>query len=284
LDISAISPTVKLPDNSLRGLGIALASDDLHAVTAAPLPNTPAARANIPAGAQIVSIDGQAVANWFDVRRLLQADGPIKDHPTQHALLIADHNAPRNIALTNEAGAAIGAANIERNPNAPINLVLGPEDVQILNNMVLTQSLDLWQQIIIRKTRSPLQAAVWGVGETRYFILQFYVTLRDMFQGSVSIRNVMGPVGMAYAGAKLAFAGFDKLLWFLALISANLAVVNFLPIPVVDGGLFTFLVLEKIQGRPLSNRAQVTWQIVGLVLIVGVFVLVTCQDISQFLP
>ena len=75
------------------------------------------------------------------------------------------------------------------------------------------------------------------------------------------------------AGAKFAFKGFDWLVWFLAMISANLAVVNFLPIPIVDGGLFTFLILEKVQGRPLSQRAQSIAQVVGLALILGALVL-----------
>jgi regulator of sigma E protease len=65
------------------------------------------------------------------------------------------------------------------------------------------------------------------------------------------------------------------------LISANLAVVNFLPIPIVDGGLFTLLILEKVQGKPLSPDAQRIVQMVGLVLILGVFLLVTYQDIAR---
>jgi regulator of sigma E protease len=260
VELAAIAPTTKLDsDSSTRGLGIGMTSDDLHAITAAPLPDSSAARAKIPASAQIVSIDSQSVQNWFDVRRLLEAAGPIPDHANQHALLIA--GSP-----------------------TPITLQLSDDDLQNLHNMRLTHWLDLQQQIIVLKTRNPLQAAIWGVYETRDFILQFYVTLRRMFEGSVSVHNVMGPIGMVYAGARLAFGGFDKLLWFLSLISADLAVVNFLPIPVVDGGLFAFLILEKIQGRPLSNRAQTAWQVVGLVLILGVFVLVTCQDISRFLP
>ena len=57
--------------------------------------------------------------------------------------------------------------------------------------------------------------------------------------------------------------------------------VNFLPIPIVDGGLFTLLILEKVQGKPLSPDAQRIVQMVGLVLILGVFLLVTYQDIAQ---
>ena len=65
------------------------------------------------------------------------------------------------------------------------------------------------------------------------------------------------------------------------MISANLAVVNFLPIPIVDGGLFTFLIVEKIQGRPLSAKTQSIAQVVGLAIILSVFLLVTYQDIAR---
>src|SRR5690242_19841485 len=114
----------------------------------------------------------------------------------------------------------------------------------------------------------------WGVLETRDLILQFYVTLQRMFGGSVSPSNLMGPLGIVNAGTKFAFKGTDWLIWFLAMISANLAVVNFLPIPIVDGGLFLFLIIEKIQGKPLSPKTQSIAQVVGLAIILSVFLLV----------
>jgi regulator of sigma E protease len=71
------------------------------------------------------------------------------------------------------------------------------------------------------------------------------------------------------------------LLYFLALISANLAVINFLPLPIVDGGLFTFLIIEKIKGSPISLRVMVATQVIGIVLIIGVFLFVTFQDLQK---
>src|ERR1700759_2986820 len=103
-----------------------------------------------------------------------------------------------------------------------------------------------------------------------------------MVPGSARHANMIGPLGPGPTGAQFALRGMDWLIWFLAMISANLAVVNFLPIPIVDGGLFTFLILEKIMGRPLSPKAQQVAQFVGLGLILGVFILVTFQDISRF--
>ena len=119
------------------------------------------------------------------------------------------------------------------------------------------------------------------MNETWDFTLQFYLTLHRMVTGGVSAKNLMGPVGIFQAGTGFASKGGDWLLWFLAMISANLAVVNFLPIPIVDGGLFTFLIVEKLQGRPLSAKTQSIAQVVGLAIILMVFLLVTYQDIAR---
>ena len=65
------------------------------------------------------------------------------------------------------------------------------------------------------------------------------------------------------------------------MISANLAVLNFLPLPIVDGGLMIFLIIEKIKGSPISLRIQVATQVIGLVLIGSVFLFVTLQDLTR---
>jgi regulator of sigma E protease len=75
--------------------------------------------------------------------------------------------------------------------------------------------------------------------------------------------------------------GLVNFLFFLGIISANLAVINFLPLPIVDGGLMVFLLIEKIKGTPVSLRVQVATQVVGLALIIGVFVFVTYQDVVR---
>jgi regulator of sigma E protease len=72
------------------------------------------------------------------------------------------------------------------------------------------------------------------------------------------------------------------MIWFLSMISVNLAVVNFLPIPIVDGGLFVFLIIEKLQRRPISPMVQTVAQVVGLVLIVSVFLFVSYSDVLRW--
>ena len=118
-----------------------------------------------------------------------------------------------------------------------------------------------------------------GLHKTYYFIFQVYKTMERMFfTHSVGVESMSGPLGIIDMGGKIAQAGLVKFLFFLAIISANLAVINFLPLPIVDGGLMVFLIIEKIKGSPVSLRVQVATQVIGLFLIIGMFLFVTYQD------
>jgi regulator of sigma E protease len=265
VDVTGIEPRTKTDKDpetgkDRHGLGIQLGYD-LTAVVSLVEADSPAKKAGIPDGAKIVAVDGEPVENWMHFRRLMaKSEGA---HQVQ--ALLPDPKSP---------------ATYVQEPRT-FTLTLGTNDASALKDIRVTQELMLREYTTVRRTSSPLTAAAWGTSETRDFVLQFYLTLKRMFQGSVSYTNMMGPVGIVTAGARFAFKGIDWLIWFLAMISANLAVVNFLPIPIVDGGLFTFLILEKIQGKPLSPRAQAVAQIVGFAVIISVFLLVTFQDIKR---
>jgi regulator of sigma E protease len=247
----------RIPNSGGRmGLGIQLGCDETHLVVAHTLPNTPAAD-KIPTGATLTAIDGKPVSNWFEVRRA-----------------IASAKAGQSISIT------FIPADKDAKP-AVAKIELQQQDIDLAKQVTLTNYLALRQMVSPLHTHNPLVALKWGVIETHDLILQFYVTLQRMLTRDVALSNVMGPVGMAHLGAQVASRGPSWLLWFLCNISANLAVVNFLPIPIVDGGLFTLLILEKIQGKPLSPDAQRIVQMVGLVLILGVFLMVTFQDIAR---
>jgi regulator of sigma E protease len=144
--------------------------------------------------------------------------------------------------------------------------------------------LPLAQRQVIRRTTNPLVALAWGAGETRDLIIQFYITLRRIiYDQTISASNLSGPVGILHQGTLIASRGTDWMIWYLAVISANLAVVNFLPLPIVDGGLFVFLLIEKLRGKPVSPRVQAITQIVGLALIVSLFLFVTYNDILRLM-
>ncbi len=129
------------------------------------------------------------------------------------------------------------------------------------------------------KGENALDAILIGVHKTYYFIFQVYKILERMvFTRSVGIDSVSGPLGIIDIGGEFARSGFVKFVFFLAIISANLAVINFLPLPIVDGGLMVFLIIEKIKGAPVSLRVQVATQMVGLFLLIGFFLYITFND------
>jgi len=129
---------------------------------------------------------------------------------------------------------------------------------------------------------NPAKAFVVGVKQAYAATVATVQTIRHMlFTRNVGLSNVSGPLGIAHKGSQIAEGGVLALIWFMGLISANLAVINFLPLPIVDGGLFLFLVLEKIRGEPVSIKMQVATQLLGIALIATVFLLVTYQDILR---
>jgi regulator of sigma E protease len=112
------------------------------------------------------------------------------------------------------------------------------------------------------------------VWETVKFIKK-YVT------GEVSLKMVGGPLFIAQQSGKEARKGATSLFFFMALLSVNLAVLNVLPIPVLDGGHLIFLAIEKVRGTPLTMKVRLTAQQIGFVLLLGLIVLVTYNDILR---
>ncbi len=129
---------------------------------------------------------------------------------------------------------------------------------------------------------NPLRAVKMGVNFVGYQLWQVYRFLTKLADRSVSTRNVAGPIGIIDMAVEQAKAGLPDLMFFLAFLSVNLAVLNFLPMPVLDGGLMVFLIIEKIKGKPLSLKAQMISTMVGLAAIILIGLAVTIQDIGRF--
>ena len=89
-----------------------------------------------------------------------------------------------------------------------------------------------------------------------------------------------GPVTIAQAAGYSAFEGVGKLLLFLTILSANLAVINFLPIPLLDGGHMVFLAWEGLRGRPVSERFVIALHTVGFVFIITLMLFVLALDLK----
>ncbi|MBY0459932.1 MAG: site-2 protease family protein [Gemmataceae bacterium] len=125
-------------------------------------------------------------------------------------------------------------------------------------------------------------AIVLGAHRTVRFIKSVYMNLYSMVFGRVSVKTMSGPLRIADASYKLAGEDFWQFLLFLGLISVNLAVVNFLPIPVLDGGHMVFLILEKVLGRPVPERLFAIAMYTGLVMILSLMLFVLFRDAKFF--
>jgi regulator of sigma E protease len=102
--------------------------------------------------------------------------------------------------------------------------------------------------------------------------------LRKLVTGQISVTNVGGPAMIFMVAGNEAKEGIPRLLLFLTLLSANLAIINFLPIPVLDGGHMLFLLYEGIVGKPVNEVWAMRLTVAGLVFILGLMALVLTLD------
>lgn len=147
---------------------------------------------------------------------------------------------------------------------------------------LLSRGLNLRSDFTIQKADSLSEALVMGGRETRDMIVLMYLQLRSLATGRVSVKGMAGPIGMGMEGFANAQSGNFELLLFLGIISLNLAVVNFLPIPILDGGHMVFLIYEKLRGRPPTEKARVIASYIGLALIGCLMLFVFYQDIQNY--
>lgn len=128
--------------------------------------------------------------------------------------------------------------------------------------------------------------AFWlGLKTTAVMVAQIFISLGDLVKqlfttGNVA-QNLTGPVGIAVLTRQVADMGIIYLLQFAAMLSVNLAVFNFLPIPALDGGRIVFVLIEKIQRKPVSQRVEATIHNIGFLLLLGLIFLVTWKDITR---
>ncbi|QDV36143.1 site-2 protease family protein [Tautonia plasticadhaerens] len=114
--------------------------------------------------------------------------------------------------------------------------------------------------------------------ETLEVIGSFYTLLQRLVEGQVGTKGLSGPIRIAKAFYDFAGVNFVEFLWFLGFISINLAVVNFLPIPPLDGGRMVFLIGEAVRGRPLPESWQALPTYLGLFFLLGLMAFVLIQD------
>ncbi len=126
------------------------------------------------------------------------------------------------------------------------------------------------------------EALTLGIRETKRRLGDVLTFLRLAVTGKISARVVGGPIAIFSVASEQASQGISKLLMFLTLLSANLAILNFLPIPALDGGHMLFLTLEAIRGKPLDEKLQASASMIGVLALLALMVFVFINDILRF--
>jgi regulator of sigma E protease len=211
-----------------------------------------AARAGLLAGDRILSIDGAPVKDFEDLVRLVSGR-PGQRVTVTYSRAGIEHTTPLEIASVQSGGKHIGRIGVGRFPESMI------------------QHIDL----------NAATALSGAAGEAwTLTVLQARMFWR-MLEGRVSLKNLSGPLSIAEFAGDSAEAGVASFLSFLVLISLTLGFLNLLPIPILDGGQILFQVVEWLKGSPLSERAQVFGQQVGIALLIVLMGVALYNDIAR---
>lgn len=211
--------------------------------------NSAASRAGLQPGDRIDAIEGAPIASFADIQRIVSA------RPEQRLSLQVHRADGRDEAVevvtgTREAdGKRIGMLGIGgRAEYRPMSL----------------------------------PGAIWGgVEQTWSVAAQTLSGVWQMLTGQRGTEDLGGPLRIAQLSGQVAQLGFANLISFIAILSVNLGLINLFPIPVLDGGHLLFYLAEAVRGRPIPSRAQEYGFRVGLVLLVGLFVFATWNDLTH---
>ena len=204
----------------------------------------PAAQSGLKEGDRVLSINGQPVSQWTDIRTRL-ADSGTKPVPFE----------------------------IQRDKEmlkVTVTPVLNPETGKPFIGVVSS---------LKRVQLTPWQAAVSSVTATKNIIKNMYASLYHMITGKTKA-ELSGPVGVAKMAGQVAHKGFDMLLQFTAMLSLNLAIINLLPLPALDGGHFLILLIEAVTGHKLGKTAMQNIQKVGVAMILAITIFATRGSFS----
>jgi regulator of sigma E protease len=213
------------------------------------------ARLDIPRGATITAVNGKAVSSYYEIiTEVRRWDGqPVK---LEYHL---DGKAEGGVTL--EVGQA----------QRPIVMVSTREE---------ELPFDTLERLY--KAASPVEAIGMGYRRTLMFVAQTYVTLKQLVSGLISPKLLMGPVGIVVSsyqiveGRPLVYYAY-----FLGLIGASIAVLNLMPMPPFDGGLIVLMLIEKIKGSAISEKAQGVVAYAGWIAVLTLLLYVTFNDIMR---
>jgi regulator of sigma E protease len=121
-----------------------------------------------------------------------------------------------------------------------------------------------------------------GYREAKDQLTQVVTILHRLITAKLSATNLSGPLGIIGVAGSFASQGLAPLLLFLTMLSANLAVLNFLPIPALDGGHMLFLSAEAVRGKPVDERLQVRLTVAGVICLLSLMIFATAMDVQRW--
>jgi len=222
----------------------------------------PAKKAGIRAGDRIVAIDGRSIEKWKTLQTVIGgSDGGALEivvaraDDTRHTFTVT----PRGVEETNAGGQ--------------------PRNRYLIG--IAPAAADIPLEDRVTKRLGPVEAAVESLERT-WLIVELTVRgFGKMIRGTVSRDNLGGPIMITQMAVDQAKKGLDRLIQFVAFISINLAILNFLPIPVLDGGHLLFFFLELARGRPVSLRIREIAQQAGMALLLLLMIFVFYNDLTR---
>ena len=211
---------------------------------------SPAADAGLKEGDEIVSVDGTPVDTWHDFRTLIEA------RPGERV----------ELALRRGGRELIRPVTLE-----------AVDEVQPDGSTKRVGKVGIYPPLAYQRV-SFGTAAVAGYRQTVGVTGMILGFLHDLVTGGVSPRSVGSIVTIGEASGTAVRAGIDQFLQFMALFSVNLAILNLLPIPVLDGGHLLFLGIEAVRGRALSAEQRLRWSNVGFLIVMGIMLWALSND------
>jgi len=237
-------------------IGFLPSLDARHAVVAKTIPMPGGLGAlEIPRGARITAVNGKPVSSFYDIiEEVRQWEG-------------------RPVAITYR---------LDNQTEGGVTLQVPPAQGAVSVASELAEPVPFEPLERLYQANGPLNAIGMGYRRTGTFIAQTYITLKRLISGLISPKNLMGPVGIiTFSYRIVAEQPLVNYAYFLGLISATIAVINFLPIPPFDGGLVVLMLIEKIKGSALSERTQGVVAYAGWLLVLILLVYVTFNDIVR---
>ncbi|CAN5338826.1 sigma E protease regulator RseP [soil metagenome] len=245
------------PGALLAGLGLEPDSPTLPAVIGELVPGEPAERAGLEPGDRIVSADGETIESWTQWVDFVQS------RPDQTVELRVERNG-RAFPLELRVGATAG-------DNGPVGRIGAAPDVPD----------DFDDRVLSEQRYGPLAAVAPSIERTWTMSTLTLRMLWRMVLGDVSVKNISGPINIAQYAGYTASIGVAPFLNFLAIVSLSLGILNLLPVPLLDGGQILYQLIELVKGSPLSERAQMFGQQIGIALLLLIMTFAFYNDISR---